>query len=109
MAGKGAVFAHAENLLQRSCASTRPQGTFPEVDKAALTAEPNVVMLIGNTGVGKSSLGCRLLGTLPNRSPEEPFKVAMQHSAVTLTLKTVDGTWFGEGESPLRVVDTVGL
>lgn len=72
-------------------------------------AEPNVVMLIGNTGVGKSSLGCRLLGTLPNRSPEEPFKVAMQHSAVTLKLKTVDGTWFGEGDLPLRVVDTAGL
>lgn len=73
-----------------------------------MLAEPTVVVLVGNTGVGKSSVGCRLLGVLPNKSPEKPFKVAMQAQAVTAELQSETGVWFGEGDSPLKVVDTPG-
>ena len=74
----------------------------------ALSAEPTVVMLVGNIGVGKSSVGCRLLGTLPNKRPDKPFKVAMQVGAVTAELQSGIGVWFGEGDRPLKAVDTPG-
>ena len=64
-------------------------------------------MLIGNTGVGKSSLGCRLLGVSPIGA-KEPFEVGDSANAVTTALKHADGTWFSQPGRRLRVVDTPG-
>ena len=64
---------------------------------------------MGNTGVGKSSVGCRLLGFEPASEDAKPFKVESTGQSVTLHVDTYDGTWFGNPEAPaLRVVDTPG-
>lgn len=69
-----------------------------------------VVMLVGNTGVGKSSLGCRLLGTVPRGRLEKPFKIDTTAAAVTTTLQEAAGSWFGQpAGGQLTVVDTPGL
>ena len=68
-------------------------------------------MLVGNTGVGKSSVGCRLLGTVPFGvpGPEKPFKVAADASAVTAIVQEEAGKWFGKSElGDLCIVDTPG-
>lgn len=75
---------------------------------SAMSAEPTVVLLVGDTGVGKSSVGCRLLGALPYKRHEKPFEVAKQAQACTAEFQTQSGVWFGEGDSPLKVVDTPG-
>lgn len=73
-----------------------------------LIGEEKVVMLMGNTGVGKSSVGCRLLGSGP-AFPNLPFKVSGGGTAGTLDVDTAAGTWFGdETLPPLTVVDTPG-
>lgn len=70
--------------------------------------EEKVVMLMGNTGVGKSSVGCRLLGSGP-ALPDRPFKVSGAGKSVTLHVDTVTRTWFGDETLPsLTVVDTPG-
>ncbi|KAL0053937.1 hypothetical protein WJX82_001413 [Trebouxia sp. C0006] len=67
------------------------------------------VMVVGNTGVGKSSLGNRMLGFLPSQR-DKPFCVAGTVKAVTEKLEQYEGTWFGETPgSKLVVVDTPGL
>lgn len=66
-------------------------------------------MVVGNTGVGKSSLGNRLLGFLPQDS-QKPFVVAASGDTVTQRVQQYAGTWFGETPgSKLVVVDTPGL
>ena len=65
---------------------------------------------MGNTGVGKSSVGCRLLGFEPASEGAKPFRVESTGDFVTLDVNTYDGTWFGNPEEPaLRVVDTPGM
>ncbi|DBA80284.1 TPA: hypothetical protein ACH3X2_007418 [Trebouxia sp. C0005] len=77
--------------------------------------EEKVVMLVGNTGVGKSSIGCRLLGCKPfgKNHNQRPFEVAATSEAVTTKLQTHSGSWLGEevdGHSfPVTIVDTPGL
>ena len=68
-------------------------------------------MIVGNTGVGKSSVGCRMLGYKPyGVSVERPFEVAATADAVTTKVQHFDGFWLGEKDPgfPLRVVDTPG-
>lgn len=66
-------------------------------------------MLVGNTGVGKSSMGCRMLGAQPFRNPEKPFEVSDSAAACTQKLQYKEGTWFGKPGENIRVVDTPGL
>ena len=69
----------------------------------------NVVMVVGNTGVGKSSLGNRMLG-YRSADSNKPFVVpAVSGRTVTQALQTFTGTWFREEPgSKLTVVDTPG-
>ncbi|DBA80286.1 TPA: hypothetical protein ACH3X2_007419 [Trebouxia sp. C0005] len=68
-----------------------------------------VAMLVGNTGVGKSSAGCRLLGFKPFGNSARPFEVAATSNAVTTKIQKQDGFWLGDPHFPLRVIDTPGL
>ena len=71
-----------------------------------------MVLIVGNTGVGKSSVGCRLLGCKPFGADagDRPFKVAATSNAVTTKVQQSDGFWLGIRDPgfPLRVVDTPG-
>ena len=65
---------------------------------------------MGNTGVDKSSVGCRLLGFEPTSEDTKPFKVESTGESVTRKVDKYDGNWFGNPEEPaLRVVDTPGM
>ena len=66
---------------------------------------------VGNTGVGKSSLGCRILGVLPFESnkAKHPFKVARTAAACPMELCEASGDWLGDpSKGRVRVVDTPG-
>lgn len=78
-------------------------------EKLPSADENTVVLLLGNTGVGKSSVGCRLLGFEPGSDSDKPFKVVPSGTSVTLETLARKGTWFGKGDEPaLTVVDTPG-
>ena len=70
-------------------------------------------MLVGNTGVGKSSVGCRLLGCKPfgNNHIQRPFEVAATSESVTTNLQAHAGSWLGEVVHgfPVTIVDTPGI
>ena len=76
--------------------------------------KPIVIMLLGCTRQGKSSLGNVLLGLNPNNNNEQGFKAAPGSHRVTTVTKAIDGFWLGKKEpsnamvTPITVIDTPG-
>ncbi len=74
-------------------------------------AEMATVMLAGNTGVGKSSVGNRMLGFVPNTADEKPFRSVSVSEAksVTFQVDKGQGYWLGNAaEGALTILDTPG-
>ena len=70
------------------------------------TTRPKIVVGLGNSGVGKSSVWNACLGTHPESGP---FQVGDSITSVTTDVQTAEGSWFGnKGEPRVTFVDTPG-
>ncbi|CAG0914694.1 unnamed protein product [Notodromas monacha] len=87
-------------------AERNPEGTSSQ---RCASKTRKTVVLVGTTGVGKSSLGNVLLGLHPTKNPgSKGFVTSASTKSCTDAAECRDGFWSGNTSKPVRIFDTPG-
>lgn len=92
----------------RQCCPVKPTREPGELKRVVAVCAAKTIMLVGDTGIGKSSVGDRLLGYDPTKG-KGPFEVVHGCTSGTFNVDKGVGNWLGDpNNGMLVVVDTPG-